>query len=85
MDTEYNKENILKILTDQTYYIEESVEPDKTNLNKIRRLINDYQVPFIHKEKDYLRNPITKESNYYGLLKIYKSSEIERDNRNTNR
>lgn len=64
------RKKILEILTDQAYYKEESKHPDKTTLDKIRILINEYQDSFTDNKKNYLCTSIIKESNFYGLLKI---------------
>lgn len=49
MDTDYYKEKIIEMFTDETYYKEESRHPEKTTLHNIRTLINEYQDSFTDK------------------------------------
>ncbi|XP_014790251.1 uncharacterized protein LOC106883665 [Octopus bimaculoides] len=65
------------MLTNETYYKEEPRHSEKTIISKIRRLINEFQDSFTDKEKEYICNSVIKESNFYGLPKIHKSSEIQ--------
>jgi hypothetical protein len=77
MNKTYYQQKILHILQDNEYYksIREKIE--RKNIVKMKHLVNGpLSGNITNKEKDYLSNFDTRESLFYGLPKVHKSSEI---------
>ncbi|KAL5007663.1 hypothetical protein ScPMuIL_016469 [Solemya velum] len=74
MDKDYYREKVLDQLNDGIFYKKHSGK--KTVMKKIKHLIEHHPNSVTEKEADYLCNFQIKDSNFYGLPKVHKSSEI---------
>lgn len=75
MDSEHHKTMIKRVLLDEEYYQEISVDPQKSDRIKYKRFLNKYKDCLTEKEMDYLINFEMKSSNSYGLPKVHKSEK----------
>ena len=76
MDKDYYEDKMLEMLRDTQTYKEISRSIEKNTTAKIRELTLKYDLNLTQKEKDFLLNFEHKDSQFYGLPKIHKSSEI---------
>ena len=65
------------ILEDKTYDKLIDTNIDNNIISKIIKFCKIHNKTLIKKEKDFLTNHISKTSNFYGLLKIHRSKQIE--------
>lgn len=77
MDSIYYKENIENMLCDTKYYKELESNPQKEILRNYKKLINKHKLCLTKKEHDYLINFECKQSNFYGLPKVHKCTDIK--------
>jgi hypothetical protein len=76
MDKDYYESKIMEMLGDTETYKEIPNCIDRKTLVKIEALLTKYNSELTEKERDYLINFESKNSQFYGLPKIHKSSEI---------
>lgn len=77
MNKTYYEQKILEMLGDQDYYKSTTENYDKKTISKIKQLLNDPSARNItEKERNYLVNFDVRESQFYGLPKVHKSTEI---------
>lgn len=69
----------MKMLSNVDYYQEIPTNDDKKTMHKIKNLLKRHKTTscLTEKEEDYLTDYEYKESNFYGLPKIHKSTKIK--------
>lgn len=79
MDSGFYKDHIMKMLSNVDYYQEIPTNDDKKTMQKIKNLLKRHKTTscLTEKEEDYLTDYEYKESNFYGLPKIHKSTKIK--------
>ena len=77
MNRDYYHDKISQILNDGTYYKCIPNNIDKTILTQIKTFCNKYRNILTPKEYDFITKFQSKTSNFYGLPKIHKSTEIQ--------
>ncbi|XP_061193752.1 uncharacterized protein LOC133201982 [Saccostrea echinata] len=78
MNKVFYERKILNMLQDPVYYRTINANQEKKTLAKIKQLVSGPSSGnMTAKEKDYLTNFDTSESQFYGLPKVHKSSEIK--------
>jgi hypothetical protein len=76
MDTDYYKDNIIKMLSENTY-AKTGTSSDKKTMSTIRNMLVSTTAELTVKERDYLVKFDVKSSQFYGLPKIHKSEVIK--------
>ena len=76
MDAEHNKTMAYEILSNNENYELLENDPSKANTISYRKLIEKHTCILTEKEEDYLRRFESKDSNFYGLPKVHKSTQI---------
>ena len=77
MDTDYYKQKIQEMLSDENSYKLVEKNFDTETMLKIKKLCTKYEKNLTKKETDFLTDFDPKTSNFYGLPKIHKSEEIK--------
>lgn len=76
MDTEHYKTMAYSILNQNEYYEHLEKDPHRINMSAYTKLVDKYKDILTEKEKNYLLQFESKESNFYGLPKVHKSAQI---------
>ena len=76
MDQANYKNMVEDILTDTNFYEKLDADPSKAEKTKYTKFLKTHKTCLTKKELDYLENFEVKSSNFYGLPKVHKSSQI---------
>ncbi|XP_061168845.1 uncharacterized protein LOC133178101 [Saccostrea echinata] len=79
MDREHYKEMSLSQLQDNQFYKKLEQNQDRQSMLKITNLTKKFQSNLTKNEIEYLTNFEVKTSHFYGLLKIHKCKEIQKN------
>ena len=84
MDQAHYKNMVENILTDTNFYEKLDADPSKAEKTKYTTFLKTHKTCLTKKELDYLENFEVKSSNFYGIPKVHKNSQINNKGKNSN-